>query len=79
MEQSQLSNTEKQSKINQLLTEHSQELEELDRLIYEERSQYRQIRDKLFSKLFEPCLVCQTNQQNIKVKDKKITYLLIII
>src|SRR2546430_7383099 len=54
LEQSQLSNSEKQSKINCLLTEHSQELEEVDNLLYKERTNYRNIRDKLIGKLCEP-------------------------
>ena len=79
LEQSQLSNSEKQAQINRLLTEHSQELEELDKLLYDERTNYRNIRDKLINKLCEPCSNCQTQTQAIKTKDKKIFYLLGII
>jgi chromosome segregation ATPase len=79
LEQSQLSNSEKQAQINQLLTAHSQELEEVDKLLYEERTQYRQIRDKLIGKLCEPCPTCRTKEQVIQQKDKKITYLFMLI
>ncbi|KLL02128.1 MAG: hypothetical protein MRERC_4c085 [Mycoplasmataceae bacterium RC_NB112A] len=72
---SQLSNVEKQAKINQLLTENSEELEKLDQLLHEERSQYRQIRDKLIGKLCEPCGVCQAKEQNIKNLEKRVLHL----
>lgn len=71
LEKSQLSNTEKQEKINKLLTEHSQELEELDNLIYDERSQYRNIRDKLINELCRPCRGCkEKNAILLKVNHK---------
>lgn len=79
LEVSRLSNSEKQVKINQLLTEHNQELEEVDKLLYDERTNYRQIRDKLIGKLCEPCQNCQTKEQVLKRKDKKTVYLLGII
>ena len=71
LEQSQLSNSEKQAQINRLLTENSQELEELDKLLYDERTNYRNIRDKLINKLCEPCPNCQTQTQAIKPKIRK--------
>nr|CAG8498070.1 11299_t:CDS:10 [Entrophospora candida] len=55
LEVSQLSNSEKQEKINKLLTEHSNELEEIDKLLYDERAQYRNIRDKVINELCRPC------------------------
>jgi chromosome segregation ATPase len=79
LEQSQLSNSEKQVQINRLLTEHSGELEELDKLFEEERSHYRQIRDKLIGKLCEPCQTCSVKTQILHQKGEKITYLLVII
>lgn len=71
LEKSQLSNTEKQEKINKLLTEHSQELEELDNLLYDERTQYRNIRDRLINKLCEPCPACQEKGQHIKTLENR--------
>ena len=79
LEQSQLSNSEKQAKINQLLTEHNEELEEVDKLLCDERTHYRQIRDKLIGKLCEPCQGCQTKEQSIQQKSRIITYLSAII
>lgn len=79
LERSQLSNSEKQTKISHLLTKHSQELEEVDNLLYEERSHYRQIRNKLIGKLCEPCQSCQAKEQSLKYKNQKINYLLGII
>ncbi|CAI2176546.1 4221_t:CDS:2 [Funneliformis geosporum] len=73
LEQSQLSNTEKQARINQLLTEHSTELEELDNLLDEERSSYRTIRNKLISKLCENCAVCQERERMIQVYEDRVT------
>ncbi|CAI2165522.1 15625_t:CDS:2 [Funneliformis geosporum] len=72
LEQSQLSNTEKQARINQLLTEHSTELEELDNLLDEERSSYRTIRNKLISKLCENCAVCQERERMIQVYEDRV-------
>jgi chromosome segregation ATPase len=66
LEQSNLSNTEKQAKINKLLLEHSQELEDLDNLLYEERAQYRDIRNSLINRLCEPCVGCQEKDQQVK-------------
>ena len=65
LETSNLSNTEKQEQINKLLTKHSKELEELDNLLYEERTQYRELRNSLINRLCEPCTNCQVNSQTV--------------
>ena len=71
LEKSELSNAEKQVKINQLLTEHSEELEELDKILYDERTQYRKIRDKVINELCKPCQGCkEKNVVLLKVNQK---------
>ena len=79
LKKSNLSNAEKQAKINQLLTEHSEELEELDQLLYQERTNYREIRDKLISKLCEPCEVCPEKERMIKNLEQRVTNLLALV
>jgi chromosome segregation ATPase len=76
LEKSDLTNTEKQAKINQLLTKHSQELEEVDRLLYSERSQYRKVRDKIFEELLKPCLSCKEKNIILKEVNKKVRNLI---
>jgi chromosome segregation ATPase len=76
LEKSQLSNTEKQTKINKLLTEHSQELEEVDNLLYDERSQYRHIRDKLIAKLCQPCEICPEKERTVKILESRVNNLI---
>jgi chromosome segregation ATPase len=65
LEQSNLSNTEKQEKINKLLTQHSDELEEVDNLLNEERAQYREIRNSLINSLCQPCPSCRDKAQQV--------------
>jgi chromosome segregation ATPase len=71
LEKSNLSNSEKQEKINKLLTEHRQELEEIGQQLEGERTSYRNIRNKLINKLCEPCRGCQEkNAILLKVNQK---------
>lgn len=79
LEKSDLANSEKQAKIIQLLTGHNEELEEVDNLLYEERGQYRSIRDKLIGKLCEPCQGCQEKNKILKEVNKKVNGLLAVI
>ena len=79
LEQSNLSNTEKQEKINKLLTEHSQELEELDNLLYDERSQYRNIRDNLIRKLVEDCQICSEKERLVVSLEKQVKGLRVLV
>ncbi|CAG8795577.1 21089_t:CDS:2 [Gigaspora margarita] len=74
LEKSELSNTEKQEKINKLLTEHSEELETVDKLLEDERTQYRSIRDKLIERLCQPCSVCPEKERDKKHLRQKIIY-----
>ena len=75
LEKSNLENTEKQSKINKLLTEHSEELEEVDKLLYDERTQYRNIRDKLIIELCKPCPICPEKERSIKHLEQRLSNL----
>jgi len=74
LENSQLSNTEKQEKINKLLTEHSEELEAVDKLLEEERTQYRSLRDQIIDKLCGPCSACAEKEQDKKHLRQKNVY-----
>ncbi|CAI2191853.1 17295_t:CDS:2 [Funneliformis geosporum] len=71
-EKSQLSNAEKQEKINKLLTEHSQELEELDNLLDEERNAYHSIRDTLIKYLTQKYPTLQDQEQLTELNLEKI-------
>jgi Fe2+ transport system protein B len=77
LEKSNLTNSEKQSKINKLLTEHSEELEELDQLLYDERSQYRKIRDKVIERLIRPCQTCLEKEKYNQSLEKRVNNLII--
>ncbi|CFW93351.1 protein of unknown function [endosymbiont DhMRE of Dentiscutata heterogama] len=79
LERSELTNGEKQTKINQILTKHSEELEAVDKLLEEERTQYRSLRDKLIEKLCEPCSTCPEKEKAKGYLEQKIVWLLGII
>ncbi|CAG8732500.1 16150_t:CDS:2 [Racocetra persica] len=75
LEQSELTNGEKQTKINQILTEYSEELEAVDKLLEEERTQYRSLRDQIIDKLCGPCSACVEKAQDKKHLRQKNFYL----
>src|SRR6185436_5863224 len=70
IENSELPEPEKQKQINRLLTEHSEELEKMDKLIYDERNHFRQIRNKLIDKLCEDCLICSERERILTERGK---------
>jgi len=47
---------------------------ELDKLLEEERTQYRSLRDQIISKLCEPCPACVAKEQDKKHLRQKIIY-----
>lgn len=70
LEKSQLFDNEKQTKINKLLTEYGEELEKLEQLLSDEKTQYRNIRNKLIEKLCESCNSCKEKEQSVKRLEK---------
>lgn len=64
-----LSNGQKQFKL--LLIEQSKELERVEQYLYNERTHYRKIRDKLINKLLEPCEICPEKERLINTLEDR--------